>query len=58
MLDLKRVTLFAIHVAWDKSKIAAEDFQDGEEAKTIDDGFEGTLKELFSCIESCEFGSV
>ena len=49
MLDLKRVTLFAIHVAWDKSKIAAEDFQDGEEAKTIDDGLEGTLKALYTC---------
>ena len=58
MLDLKRVTLFAIHVAWDKSKIATEDFQDGEKEKTLDDGLEGTLKALYTCIESCEFGSV
>ena len=30
MLDLSRVTLFAIHVAFDITKTAAQDFQDGE----------------------------
>ena len=36
MLDLNKVTLFAIYVPWDKSNISAEDFQDGEQEKSIE----------------------
>ena len=58
MLDLKKVTLFTIYVPWDKSKIAAEDFQDGEQEKSIDNGLEDTIRALYTCVESAEFGSV
>ena len=58
MLDLKKVTLFTIYVPWDKSKIAAEDFQDGEQEKSIDNGLEDTIRALYTCIESAEFGAV
>ena len=46
MLDLKRVTLFTIYVPWDKSEIAAEDFQDGEKEKSLDNGLEDTIRAL------------
>ena len=58
MLDLKRVTLFAIHVAFDKTKTAAQDFQDGEKEKTLDNGLEDTIRALYTCLESAEFGAV
>ena len=31
MLDLKRVTLFAIYTSFNKAKTATQDFQDGED---------------------------
>ena len=58
MLDLKRVTLFTIYVPWDKSQIAAEDFQDGEAEKSLDNGLEDTIRALHTCMESAEFGAV
>ena len=35
MLDLKRVTLFAIYTSFDKAKTATQDFQDGEKKKHL-----------------------
>ena len=58
MIDLSRVTLFAIHVAFDKTKTAAQDFQDGEKEKTLDNGLEDTIRALHTCIESAKFGKV
>ena len=48
MLDLKKVTLFTIYVPWDKSNISAEDFQDGEQEKSIDNGLEDTIKSIYT----------
>ena len=58
MLDLKRVTLFAIYVSFDKTKTATQDFQDGEKEKTLDNGLEDTIRALYTCLESAEFGAV
>ena len=58
MLDLNKVTLFAIYVPWDKSNISAEDFQDGEQEKSIDNGLEDTIKAIYTCMESAKFGAV
>ena len=58
MLDLKRVTLFTIYVPWDKSEIAAEDFQDGEKEKSLDNGLEDTIRALHTCMEAAKFGAV
>ena len=58
MLDLSRVTLFAIHVAFDKTKTAAQDFQDGEKEKILDNGLEDTIKALHTCIEFAKFGKI
>ena len=58
MLDLSRVTLFAIHVAFDKTKTAAQDFQDGEKEKKLDNGLEDTIRALYTCIESAKFSKV
>jgi len=58
MLDLKRVTLFAIYASFDKTKTATQDFQDGEKEKILDSGLEDTIKALYTCLESAEFGAV
>ena len=58
VVDLKRVTLFTIYVPWDKSEIAAEDFQDGEKEKSLDNGLEDTIRALYTCMESADFGAV
>ena len=58
MLDLRKVTLFAIYVPWDKSNISAEDFQDGEQEKSIDNGLQDTIKAIYTCMESAKFGAV
>ena len=58
MLDLKRVTLFAIYASFDKTKTEAQDFQDGEKEKTLDNGLEDTIRALYTCLESAEFGAV
>ena len=58
MLDLNRVTLFAIDVAFDKTNTAAQDFQDGVKEKTLDNGLEDTIRALHTCIESVKFGKV
>ena len=49
MLDLKRVTLFAIYASFDKTKTEAQDFQDGEKEKTLDNGLEDTIRALYTC---------
>ena len=46
MLDLKRVTLFAIYTSFDKAKTATQDFQDGEKEKILDNGLEDTILSL------------
>ena len=58
MLDLKRVTLFAIYTSFDKAKTATQDFQDGEKEKILDNGLEDTIRALHTCIESAKFGKV
>ena len=58
MIDLKRVTLFTIYVPWDKSEIAAEDFQDGEKEKRLDNGLEDTIRALHTCMEASTFLAV
>ena len=58
MLDLKRVTLFAIYTSFDKAKTATQDFQDGEKEKILDNGLEDTIRALYTCLESAEFGAV
>lgn len=58
MLELKNVTLFAMFVPWDKNKISAENTQDGEKEKTIDDGVKQTIKALYTCMENIKFSEV
>ena len=57
MLDLKKVTLFTLYVPWDKSQIASDDLQDGEKEKVLDNGVEETIRALYTCLESAEFGA-
>lgn len=57
MLDLKKVTLFTLYVPWDKSQISSDDLQDGEKEKVLDNGVEETIRALYTCLESAEFGS-
>lgn len=58
MLNLKNITLFAIFVPWDKSKIDFQNCQDGEKDKIIPNGVNQTIKALHTCMGFAEFKEV
>lgn len=56
MLNLDNITLFALFVPWDQTKI--ENCQDGERDKIIPDGVTKTIKALYTCMEVVNFKEV
>ena len=57
-LNLKNTTLLSLYSPWDKSKIASDNFQDGERDNVVNDGVDKTIKALYTSMNGIDYGGI